>query len=266
MGAGYNLVTGLGSPDMPDLVAALIGPVIARQPQSQTMTSGSDVTFAVNAAVPGTSGSLSYQWQFQGSDLADGTANGLTVSGSQGPQLLLMGAGSAAAGDYVCVVTFTPANPSGLPVAISTNPASLTLVAADPGLATSISTRAFVGTGDNILIGGFYIVGSTARTVLIQGLGPALGQLGVAGFLAHPALSIHQYQSGQDVTLYSNTGWGSSQVLLDAAASVFATPVLSSGSADSELLLTLPPGGYSAEVGGADGGTGVALCAIYELP
>jgi hypothetical protein len=39
--------------------------------------------------------------------------------------------------------------------------------------------------------------------------------------------------------------------------------VLAAGSADSELLLTLPPGGYSAEVGGADG---VALCAIYELP
>jgi hypothetical protein len=90
--------------------------------------------------------------------------------------------------------------------------------------------------------------------------------LGVSDFLARPELSIHQTQNGHDVTLYSNVGWGSSQVLLAAAASVFATPVLSQGSADSELLLTLPPGGYSAEVGGADGGTGVALCAIYELP
>jgi hypothetical protein len=88
----------------------------------------------------------------------------------------------------------------------------------------------------------------------------------VTGALQHPELSIHQSQNGNDVTLYSNTGWGSSQVLLNAAASVYATPVLVSGSADSELLLTLPPGGYSAEVGGADGGTGVALCAIYELP
>jgi hypothetical protein len=136
----------------------------------------------------------------------------------------------------------------------------------NPGLATSISTRAFVGTGDNILIGGFFVVGSTSRTVLVQGLGPALGQFGVTGFLAHPTLSIHQTQNGSDVTLYSNTGWGSSQVLLNAAASVFASPTLPPGSPDSELLLTLPPGGYSAEVSGADGGSGVALCAIYELP
>jgi hypothetical protein len=54
--------------------------------------------------------------------------------------------------------------------------------------------------------------------------------------------------------------------VLDAAGSVFATPVLALGSADSELLLTLPPGGCSAEVPGVDGGTGVALCAICELP
>jgi hypothetical protein len=64
----------------------------------------------------------------------------------------------------------------------------------------------------------------------------------------------------------TNTGAVEQQVLLAAAAGAFATPVLTAGSADSELLLTLPPGGYSAEVGGADGGTGVALCAIYELP
>jgi hypothetical protein len=135
-----------------------------------------------------------------------------------------------------------------------------------PGLATSISTRAFAGTGDNILIGGFYIVGSTSRTVLVQALGPALAPLGVSGALQHPMLSIHQTQNGHDITLYTNTGWGGSQVLLDAAAAVFATPALAQGSADSELLVTLPPGGYSAEVSGADGGTGVALCAIYELP
>jgi hypothetical protein len=84
----------------------------------------------------------------------------------------------------------------------------------------------------------------------------------VSGALQHPTLSIHQNQSGQDVTLYSNTGWGGSQILLNAAASVFANPVLVQGSADSELLLTLPPGGYSAEISGANSGTGVALCAI----
>ena len=133
---------------------------------------------------------------------------------------------------------------------------------------SSLSSRAFVGTGDDILIGGFYITGSTSRTVLVQAIGPALAAApyNVTGTLQHPALSIHQSQNGKDVVLYSNTGWGSSPVLTAAADGVYAQPVLTAGSADSELLLTLPPGGYTAEVTGADGGTGVALCAIYQLP
>jgi hypothetical protein len=138
----------------------------------------------------------------------------------------------------------------------------------NPGTASSISARAFVGTGNNILIGGFYIVGGTSRTVLVQAIGPALSAapFNVSGTLQKPTLSIHQYQNGKDVILYSNTGWGSSSVLLNAAAGVYANPALLPGSADSELLITLPPGGYTAEVSGADGGTGVALCAIYQLP
>jgi hypothetical protein len=104
--------------------------------------------------------------------------------------------------------------------------------------------------------------------VLVQAIGPALAgsPYNVSGVLQHPALSIHQTQNGKDVTLYSNTGWGSSPLLLHAASGVYAQPVLVPGSADSELLMTLPPGGYTAEVSGADGGTGVALVAIYQLP
>jgi hypothetical protein len=125
-----------------------------------------------------------------------------------------------------------------------------------------------VGAGDNILIGGFYITGSTSATVLIQALGPALSAspYGVSGTLQQPILTIHQSQDGQDVVLYSNEGWGSSPVLLAAAASAGAQPVLQPGSADSELLVTLPPGGYTAEVSGPNGATGVALCAVYQVP
>jgi hypothetical protein len=125
-----------------------------------------------------------------------------------------------------------------------------------------------VGTGDNILIGGFYVSGSTSRTVLVQAIGPALAAApyNVSGTLQQPSLSIHQTQNGKDVVLYSNTGWGSSSLLLNAAASVYANPVLTPGSGHSELLVTLPPGGYTAEISGANGSTGVALCGIYQLP
>jgi hypothetical protein len=128
-----------------------------------------------------------------------------------------------------------------------------------------------VGTGNGILIGGFFISGTTSCTVLVQALGPALESENVPGVLLHPALSIHQTRNGKDVVLYTNAGWDaqgpdSAAVLANAASAVYAQPALAAGSGDSEALLTLPPGGYTVEVTGADGGTGVALCAIYELP
>jgi hypothetical protein len=169
---------------------------------------------------------------------------------------------SASNGSYVLIAT----NSVGWS---TSNRATLEVTTTSaPGSVTSISSRAFVGTGDDILIGGFYITGTTSRTVLIQAIGPALAAspYNVSGTLQHPALTIHQSQNGKDVVLYSNTGWGSSPALLEAAAAAYAQPVLSPASADSEILITLPPGGYTAEVTGADGGTGVALCAIYQLP
>jgi len=63
-----------------------------------------------------------------------------------------------------------------------------------------------------------------------------------------------------------HTASSSGNVLLKAAAAVYASPALQPDSADSEALLTLAPGGYTAQVSGAGGATGVALCAIYQLP
>jgi hypothetical protein len=230
---------------------------VTGQPQSEAIATGSTVVLTAAAH-----GATSYQWLFNGSPVADSATGTVAnaIAGATGPQLMIANATVLSAGSYTCLVSNATGSVTSAAAILSVSNVP------NPGLASSISTRAFVGTGDNILIGGFYIVGSTSRTVLIQGLGPALGPLGVSGALAHPELTIHQSQNGRDVTLYSNAGWGSSQVLLNAAASVYATPVLSPGSADSELLLTLPPGGYSAEVSDTAGGTGVALCAIYELP
>jgi sugar lactone lactonase YvrE len=233
------------------------GPAITTQPASQILNSGSTVVFT--GAAPEAS---SYQWNLNGKPLADSAAgiSSDAISGATGPQLVITGATRASNGSYTLVATDSSGSTNSGPATLQTT------LAANPGAMTSLSARGFVGAGDDILISGFYIAGSTSRTVLVQAMGPALAALGVADALQQPALSIHQNQNGQDVTLYSNTGWGSSQVLLGAAASVFASPVLATGSADSELLVTLPPGGYSAEVSGAEGGTGVALCAVYELP
>jgi hypothetical protein len=229
-------------------VASAAGaPVV--QPATQTIAAGSTCNFSVSAGAAGSG----YQWQFNGVNLKDGAG----ISGSEGPELLISGASSANSGDYACIVT------SG-GTAAQSNTAGLAVAATSvPGYLVNISARAYVGSGDAILIGGFYIVGSTSRTVLIQALGPALSGEGVSGVLQHPALTIHD---STGATIYSNTGWGSGSLLLNAAAAAYANPVLQPNSADSELLVTLPPGGYTAEISGADGGTGVALCAIYQLP
>jgi sugar lactone lactonase YvrE len=221
---------------------------ITKQPETQTVNAGATVVFTVADSAPST-----YQWQFNGVNLSDSGA----ISGSAGPQLVISGASAADIGDYACIVTT-----SGSP-AQSDSAGLLVINAANPGFLVNISSRAFVGTGANILIGGFYIGGSTSRSVLIQALGPALASEGVPGTLLHPVLSIY---NSSGAVIYSDTGWGSGSVLLKAAAAVYASPALQPDSADSEALLTLPPGGYTAQVSGANGATGVALCAIYQLP
>jgi sugar lactone lactonase YvrE len=235
-------------------------PVITVQPTGQTIHNGSTVVFTVDAP-----DATSYQWELNGIALSDSAAGATSdiISGSTGPQLVITNATAASDGAYTAVAS----NPQGSSPASSQ--ATLSVVnTGQPASFSGISARALVGKGDNILICGVYIAGSTSRTVLIQALGPALeaDPYGVTGILNHPNLTLHQTQNGQDVILASNAGWGSNPVLAAAAAAVGALPALTAGSPDSELLITLPPGGYTVEVSGADVGTGVALCAIYELP
>jgi hypothetical protein len=235
-------------------------PTITLSPTGQTINMGS--TLVLTAAG---SNAASYQWLLNGTPVSNSGSSQTTdvITGASGPELVIGNPTSLSAGSY----TVEAVNGSGTSAPSSAAVVSV-VTSSTPGIASSLSSRAFVGTGDNILIGGFYIVGSTSRTVLVQAIGPGISKApyNVSGTLSDPVLSIHQYQNGKDVVLYSNAGWGSSQVLLDAAASVYANPVLSPGSGDSELLVTLPPGGYTAEVTGDGTSTGVALCGIYQLP
>jgi hypothetical protein len=125
----------------------------------------------------------------------------------------------------------------------------------------NVSVRVPVGTGGNILVGGFVIGGSTAETVLIRGLGPGLTyKFGLTGTLAQPVLTLFQ-----GVTqIYANTVWGGDPVLISAEGTVGGYGI-QSGSADSLLLVTLPPGGYTAQISGANNTTGIAAVEIYEL-
>jgi len=126
----------------------------------------------------------------------------------------------------------------------------------------NISARVQVGTGGNILIAGFVIGGSTSRSVLIRASGPALIPYGVTGTLPDPELQLY---SGSTL-LGSNTGWGGSSEIVNAAATLGAATWTNPSSNDSAILVTLPPGAYTAQVSGASGDTGVALVEVYEYP
>jgi phospholipase/lecithinase/hemolysin len=123
--------------------------------------------------------------------------------------------------------------------------------------ATNISTRGMVGTGEDVLIGGFIISGSQSKKVIVRALGPTLGTLGVSGTLTDPTITI--VNSG-NVVVASNDDWRNTQEA-QIAASGFAPP----NDLESAIIATLPPGSYSAVVSGKNGGTGIGLVDVYEL-
>ena len=84
----------------------------------------------------------------------------------------------------------------------------------------------------------------------------------MTGTLSDPELQLF---SGSNVLL-SNTAWAGNAQVASAAAAVGAFPWGSAASADSAILVTLPPGAYTAQVSGASGDTGIALVEVYEVP
>lgn len=128
----------------------------------------------------------------------------------------------------------------------------------------NVSARSQVGNGANILIVGFVVQGNTPKTVLLRAVGPTLAAFGVGGVLADPQLTL---LSGANV-IAINDDWfrgNGAQTFPPLFTSVSAFQ-LAPQSRDAALVVTLPPGAYTAQVSGADGGTGVALVEVYEVP
>jgi hypothetical protein len=147
-------------------------------------------------------------------------------------------------------------------------PASVTATATDslgntsemmppngPVQLANISTRAVVGTGDNIMIAGFIIRSASVKKVAVRALGPSLS---TPNRLADPYLEIRD-QTG--ALLAKNDDWGSGgqqQELMDNGL----TP---SSSLESAIIISLPQGNYTAQVSGAHGETGTGLVELYDL-
>jgi hypothetical protein len=133
---------------------------------------------------------------------------------------------------------------------------------ADSRLA-NISTRGFVDTGDNVMIGGLIVGGgspSGAAKVVVRALGPSIP---VTDALANPTVELHD-ENGAAVAF--NDDWktrpdGSSQ-----QAEIEATTIPPSNDLESAFVKILSPGSYTAIVRGKDNGTGIGLVEVYHLP
>jgi hypothetical protein len=131
---------------------------------------------------------------------------------------------------------------------------------ADSQLA-NISTRGFVRTAENVMIGGFILGGNSNGTrVALRGKGPSLAQFGLNPVLADPILELHD---SNGATLVSNDDWMSDPI---SAAQLSAAGFPLSDPKESGIFTSLPPGQFTAILSGKDGGIGIGLVEIYNVP
>jgi hypothetical protein len=124
----------------------------------------------------------------------------------------------------------------------------------------NISTRAVVGTGNDVLIGGF-ILGAANGTpqIIVRGLGPSLAQFGIANPLANPTLEL---RDGNGMLLAFDDNWKDNPA---QAAQISAAGVQPRDDLEAAIAMRLPPGSYTALVSGKNGGVGVGMVEVYNL-
>ena len=122
----------------------------------------------------------------------------------------------------------------------------------------NVSTRGFVGTGDNVMIAGVIIGNGENPIVVVRALGPTLTAAGIADPLPDPTLELYD-QNG--AVLASNDNWKDGQ-----AQSVIATQLAPSDDREAVIVSFAAPGSYTAVVRGKGSDTGVALVEAYRLP
>jgi hypothetical protein len=122
---------------------------------------------------------------------------------------------------------------------------------------TNVSARGFVGTSDNVLIGGFIASGGDGSTqVLVRGLGPTLAQFGVSGALADPIVTLMDSNGN---VVQSNNNWKDTQ-----QAAIQATGFAPPNDLEAAILTPVAAGNYTAILSGNGGRTGIGLIEVYK--
>jgi CSLREA domain-containing protein len=124
----------------------------------------------------------------------------------------------------------------------------------------NISTRGFVQTADNVMIGGFMLGNNPANAhIAVRGIGPSLTSFGLSNVLADPTLDLHD---ANGTIMISNDNWTDDPV---SAAQLTANGLALKDPRESGIFMSLPPGTFTAILAGKNGGVGIGLVEIYNV-
>ena len=122
----------------------------------------------------------------------------------------------------------------------------------------NLSTRMQVGTGDDVLIGGFIIQGTQLKKIILRAIGPSLSASGVAGALQDPKMELYD---STGALLEANDNWQESL----ASGEIIESGLAPSDSRESAIVTRLAPGNYTAVISGVNDTTGIGLVESYTL-
>ncbi len=123
----------------------------------------------------------------------------------------------------------------------------------------NLSTRAFIRTGDNIVIAGFMLGGSISDDrIVVRGIGPSLTTVGVPNALADPTLEL---RDSNGALMAANNDWQDDPVQMAEVAAANLSPT---NSLESAIAATLPPGHYTALLAGQNNSTGIGVVEVYD--
>ena len=135
-----------------------------------------------------------------------------------------------------------------------------------PAQLGNISTRAFVQTGDNVMIGGFIVQGTASKRVIVRAIGPELTRYGVPNAMANPTLELHD---STGALIATNDNWRTTIIggiiTTNQVREITASGLAPADGRESAIIADLPAGNYTAIVRGVNSSTGVALVEVYDL-
>ena len=127
----------------------------------------------------------------------------------------------------------------------------------------NLSTRAFVSTGDNIVIAGFLLSdqGTALDRIVVRGMGPSLAPaiFPVSAVLADPTLELHDTNG---TLILANNDWQDDPA---QAAELTAAGLAPTNAREAGIAATLSPGLYTALLAGLNNGTGIGVVEVYDL-